>query len=171
MCWTAAGIMRRSGKRSSGGITGSDRTVSHPAENAAAGQEFVFLRIDRVGLHFDRSRARQSKNPLQPVGTIKWRQRKQIVDDPVAASQRRARERTEDAVSEGLLTGFKGEMSTHKRSGRQELAPNHIRREMHMMMAIVSFRLFAIEAQEFVALGGHEIGKGRGEPGIGKSAG
>ena len=117
-----------------------------------------------MSLHFDNESTSQLDDPLQPTRGRERHQRKEEVSQAVAPGEHAVHQSSIDDVPEALLTDLKRKASPHHRASGQEAREQHIRAEVHVMMAVEPVRGRPVQAPELVELGGDDVVERPREP-------
>lgn len=101
---------------------------------------------------------------MQPACRLQRREREEKISDSVAPSEHVVDHFAIETVIRTLLSRLERKVSPNKASVRQQSSKKNVGTEVHVMMAIESFRLNSIETTKLVELSLYNVPKGPREP-------
>ncbi len=122
------------------------------AYKLAAREKLELFWDDRMYLEFNDMLVREGDDSSQPLRRIEWRQCKEKICHQVTATQNRVHGSTIKPVCESLFTSLKREVSSNDRTDRNQAPKNHVRGQMHVMMAINALWRATIKPLKLVQL-------------------
>jgi hypothetical protein len=140
-----------------------DPDVSRRREQFSSHEEAILVALHRVGLHLDHPPTRQRKDALKAHRLERW-QREKEVHRSVLPSEPSVDEAAIGAIPHALLSRLEREAPPDERSRRQEALEQHVRAQVHVVMAVQSVGDGTIEPMKLLELCAHEGLKAPGEP-------
>ena len=142
---------------------GAIRMSAVRSRNSPPTRKWCSSGLTGCGLDLDDMPTSEGQDARQPIGCRQRRQRKEEVDQAIAASQPAVHEPAVDPVEVATLAGREREIPPHEAADGEQALDEEVRAEVHVVVPVEAHGIGAVQATELGDLGADHVFESAGE--------